>query len=173
MRVQDQSRISGVSAEAKFKALAVSLGFTVKDATREENMFDHTDFHVSKGSFSASLDVKAEKKISRRDAEPQSNFLWVELTNVNGDFGWAYGKSEYIAFQTGEGFLLVLTKLLLEYVELKCDYEAYADYPEKALYKMYNRRGRQDVVTLISVQDLIKFNKENNKQGITKLIPNI
>jgi len=170
MRVQDQSRVSGVTAETKFKELAVNLGFTVTNATREENMFDHIDFYVKKGSFYTSLDVKAEKKISRKDYDVQSNFLWIELTNVNGDFGWVYGKSEYIAFETGEGFMLVKTELLREYIETKCNYDVYVDYPEQALYKLYNRRGRQDVVTLISVHDLIRYNKENDKKGITKLV---
>lgn len=166
----EETKIAGNYAEKLFNDLAIKNGFKVIKSSRDEDMFDHIDFHVERGIFKASIEVKSEKKISRKDYDVQSSYLWLELRNVNGDSGWVYGKADYIAFQTGEGFLLVKTELLRSYIEDNVNFDSYVDYPDQALKRLYNRVGREDILTLISVHDLIKYNNERQLKSITKLV---
>ena len=76
----------GLNAERLFANLAESKGYVVKSATKEENIFKHIDFFLSKlkegeGIKSTSVDVKARKKNERgdkffNDDYPLSNYYY-------------------------------------------------------------------------------------------------
>src|SRR5574338_496306 len=80
-------------------ALMESKGWKVQNATQDQNMKEHFDYIISKGEISLKVEVKAEKRLSSKDESTQSEFIWIEILNVQGNNGWIHGKADYIAFQ--------------------------------------------------------------------------
>ena len=128
------------------------LGF--HPVTLNENKYDHIDAKIS---FTTQIitthittDIKDRKSIKRN--EPKNDrYLWIELRNDYGFKGWVYGKANYIAFKQATQWLFVwredLVKLVREKVKKVYDNE----FP---LYKLKNRYGSQDIITLIDSQDI-------------------
>jgi hypothetical protein len=157
----------GLNAEEFFVVKANEHGYDVKKAGKEDDMFRKIDFYFRKSKIFHSdapdagkiytTDVKAMKKISRQDAEPQDQWTWIELHGVNaGNKGWLYGgQSDFISFQTRRGFLLIPRVDLITKVEELVDTTARVRTPDEAPYKIYQRAGRLDEVTLIEKKHLL------------------
>ena len=148
--------IRGNEAEGSFKKL-----FTfVKKATKEEDIFEHWDLEVIVDDKNVKVDVKAIKNEDRFDPHPNENFHWVEIQNVNGDVGWLYGKSDLIAFETIDYFILVGTLKLRRFLEKKLKYTK-DTIPEiettsvKDPYVFYRRKDRNDIVVKVKTVDLM------------------
>lgn len=146
----------GNEAEESFKKL-----FTfVKKATKEEDITEHWDLEVIIDEKNVRVDVKAVKNEDRFDPYPNENFHWVEIQNVNGDDGWLYGKSDLIAFETLDYFILVGTLKLRKYLEKKLKYKqdtisTLETTSVKDPYTFYRRKDRNDIVTKIKTIDLM------------------
>lgn len=135
------------STEIKF----ASLFETFKEATKEENMFGHIDLTVD----GMKVDVKGMKKLNRSDASVNPDIHWIEFQNVRGNKGWMYGEADYIAFEIPNEFILIERELLLDWCR-----KVIVDKkpkPKKELYKLYNRPGRKDIISLVLVEDLLKL----------------
>jgi len=128
-----------------------SLFKTYKEASKEENMYDHIDLTVDE----MTVDVKGMKKLNRGDADVNPDIHWIEFQNVRGDRGWIYGKAEYIAFETLDGFIMIDRVVLLEWCREMITDRKVKD--KKELYKLYNREGRKDVISLVLTEDLLKL----------------
>ena len=98
------------------------------------------------------VDVKAMKKVWRGDNSPQGEFHWIELRNVQGNPGWAYSKADFIAFETPGSWLLVKPSDLQGY--LKTVQFMLYDGEDIPLFKLYSRKGRKDLMTLIPTDKL-------------------
>lgn len=125
-------------------------------ATKEQDINEHWD--VEKGNYK--FDVKGLKKISRQDEHINEDFHWVEIKNVLGNGGWCFsGKANFIVFETFNYFICVkkdnLQKLIKEKVVKK-----YVDSPHDALYVLYKRKGRKDVLTLVKTIDLMAISSK-------------
>lgn len=157
----------GFTAEEFFTLKANENGFIVKKASKNDDMFKKIDFFFKKSAeiykndvdcnVIYTCDVKAMKKINRNDVAPQDIWTWIELHGVyEKDAGWLYGgHSDFIAFETRRGFLIVPRILLIERVEELVDTKTRVRTPEEAGYKVYQRPGRYDEITMIEKKYLL------------------
>jgi len=128
------------------------LGFA--PATLNENKYSHID---GKAAFTTQIiqtnitvDIKDRKSL-RRGEPANDDYLWVEIRNPYGYNGWAFGKADYIAFKQANEWLFVWREDLVQLIKDKVEKVYVNDFP---LYKLYNRKGSKDVLTLIKKEDL-------------------
>ena len=100
-------------------------------------------------------DVKGMKKRNRWDNNSQDDIAWVEGTNVRGEPGWVKGKADYIVFERNKYWLLVDRQELLNYVVDKLKEKGYEK--GKGVYKIYQREGRLDKITMVPYEDIEKL----------------
>lgn len=145
----------GEKAESIFVSTMKKHNFSIRPSSRDEE-FKHIDFHVtdSKGS-SFSVEVKSRKKIKRGDDKVNDELVWVEFKNVRGMRGWLYGSADLVAFEREFDFLLVSRKLLARMCEKLCDLTKINTNPKMPLYTGYQRRDRDDLVSLIKMSDIV------------------
>jgi len=138
----------GKKAERRFGEL---VGIPESDyATKEEDMYEHWDLKYK----NKKIDVKGLKKLHRNDINPNEDWNWIELTNVWGDTGWLYGKADQFAFETYNYWILVSKDKLQKHIEKYVDKTIlYTD--ERKPYRIFNRKGRKDVITPIKTMDLL------------------
>lgn len=151
------SLLIGRRAEKKFKDLAIRRGYSVSLPLHRQDYEEHWDIRIRKGAKSYLVDVKAMKRLK---GEIQDLWVWVEIVNIAGKPGWIYRTHAHlIAFETMKGFVLVkpeeLRNLVAERVEKKM-----VKYPEHAHYCLYQRDGRDDLITLISMADIKSASEE-------------
>jgi hypothetical protein len=149
----------GFSAEVIFKQLAEEKGYSVRVAGREEQ-FSHVDFILSKEDVKWRVDVKGAKRKKRTDDSVDYSIIWCEIKNGNGGEGWLVkdkNGATTIAFELENEFIIVSRKDLLGLVKKICNLENRVDSSKKALYNGYKRFGRQDLLTLIKTEDLLKI----------------
>jgi len=123
-------------------------------ATKEEDILEHWDVKSIAGT---KYDVKAIKKWRRSDAEPTDRIHYVELRNVRGELGWLYGEADYIAFETRAHWIVVPRKKLVHFIEGATENNERSDKP--AVYKLYQREGRKDLMTVIPTMDLLAISE--------------
>ncbi len=146
---------SGDSAEKSFVSAALKSGLKVRDSSRDEE-FKHIDFHIETGQgLKLSVEVKARKKIKRSDAVVNDEYVWVEFKNVRGLRGWLYGSADLVAFERADDFLMVSRKDLARLCEKLCNITKINVDPQFPLYTGYQRRDRDDLMSLIKMKDII------------------
>lgn len=137
--------IEGKKLEDKFSEYFKN----VEPASSEQDMKEHWDIKVF-----ANIDVKGIKRIDR-NSDFDENFHWVEIKNVLGHNGWVYAENvDYFAFETFDYFILVEKEKLQELIKEKVKKE-YVKTPREALYKLYRRKDRKDLISLVKTIDLI------------------
>jgi len=144
----------GHDAESLFISIAEKQGWKTVKADRKQQLA-HIDVFLSKESYPTySIDIKARKKIKRPDTETNDDLIWVEFLNVAGNGGWLVGAAEYIAFERENDFIMVnrssLWKLCLKIV----DQNDRVENSQNALYKIYQRKGRKDEISIIKFSDI-------------------
>ncbi len=146
----------GETAESQFAELARQKGWQVTKAPGRRDRDEHWDFLIQKSEQKFRVDVKARKRISRHDASLQDHWIWIELHGVRKDDpGWLYGgKSDLIAFETKDSFVIARRADLSTLVEKLVDLNCIVSRPMDAKYKVYSRPGRPDRITLIELQKL-------------------
>ena len=113
--------------------------------SREEDMKEHWDFGVK-------FDVKMIKSVKRHQ-KPDEAIHWVELTNVNGEKGWLYGEADLFSFEIIDYWIVVHKDDIQKLIARKCKDRTISPVP--ALYKIYQRKGRQDQIVLVKSIDLM------------------
>lgn len=149
---QSQSWKDGQKVEDSFADLLEGRDIVYKRATKEEQ-FRHIDFHTSFGT----IDVKAKKKLNRRDAKGQDQYVWLEFRNIHGNTGWLCGETDIIAFERDNDFILVHRSRLFQMAKEKCDLNKRVTYSRDALYKGYQRKGRKDLITIVKMSDILEI----------------
>jgi hypothetical protein len=88
--------------------------------------------------------------------------IWVEFANVNGKPGWTKGAAKWIAFEMCElgGFIQVDRQELLSWCYDNVSPEI-ARNKANAYKKIYQRKGRQDKITKLILQDLKELKSYN------------
>jgi hypothetical protein len=130
-------------------------------STNKQDIYEHWDVWTKKYGF---VDVKGIKKVTRI-GKLNENFHWVEIMGVTGHVGWAYStKTNYFAFETKDYFIMVSKEKLQEFIKEKVTKE-YVAKPEDSLYKLYRRKNRKDVITLVKTIDLIYICSEIIKKN--------
>lgn len=147
----------GRRAEDTFARLAIQHGFKVTASSGKENIDEHIDYIIERDGKSKKVDVKSIKRKSRGDKELQDEFLWIELHSVRkNNKGWLYdGKADLIAFELKKSFRLVERLELIKLVEKLVDFEAKVTSSKESLYKVYSRKSRPDLLTMIKSDDLM------------------
>lgn len=122
----DNRDCSGIDYRATtlFLQMCKDKGWNYRKATRDQDMFEHWDWRITKEGTSHLVDIKGLKKINSKDTTPDDSLLCVEFENVEGNIGWLQGQADFIAFLVNEGFVFVNTKDLLELSLKKIDWEA-------------------------------------------------
>jgi hypothetical protein len=139
----------GKTVEQQFASILSGAVF----ATIKQDIHEHWDVM---DSMALKYDVKGMKKYRRSDDKPTDRLHWIELRNVNGKNGWLYGNADIIAFETRKWWLLVERKDLVQFVEGILDgWEEPIEKPEP--YKLYQREGRQDLLTILPTVDLLSI----------------
>jgi hypothetical protein len=118
-----------------------------------KEQFSHVDYISDFGK----IDVKARKRVARKDANVQDDLVWLEFKNVQGKFGWLYGKADWIAFERDEDFVLVKRHDLALMAEKLCDVGDRVAVGKDALYKGYQRSGRKDLLSIVKMSDILKL----------------
>lgn len=146
----------GDSAEARFAVCARANGWNVTCAESRQDIDEHWDVIIRRGSEIYRVDVKAMKRVARADRAAQADWIWIELHGVReNELGWLYaGKADLIAFERAESFVIVPRAELIALVERVVDFKKRAFSPLFAKYKIYQRRGRPDKITLIEASQL-------------------
>jgi hypothetical protein len=146
----------GDRAERLFTLIAQSLGWTVTPADSNADIMDHWDLLISKGPETYKVDVKAMKRMARSDASVQDEWFWVELHGVRAyDDGWLYGgKSDLIAIERSNSFLIVDRNNLIGLVHSLVDMKSRVYNSNEAKYRVYSRPGRPDRLALIETAKL-------------------
>lgn len=156
----------GERGENLFIASASKRGWAITPANRHEQIVEHWDYKIENGSGKdLKVEVKAMKRRTRWGGNVQDKDIWIEFKNVGGDDGWLYGCADCLAFQCMEGFIMVnrkrLAKLCENLIGMTKDeitHEIASTRIEH--YKLYSRRDRKDVLTIIKKEDLLKINHE-------------
>jgi len=140
----------GQVVESDFSKLLEARGISFRKATKQEQ-FNHIDYSTSIGT----IDVKAQKRISRSDSSEQEEFIWLEFKNVQGNKGWLSGGTDIIAFERADDFVLVRRKDLFLWAKGKCDLNTLVTNSRGALYKGYSRKGRKDLISIVKMIDIM------------------
>ena len=146
----------GDQAEQLFLRLISSKGYSYKKSSQYEDINEHWDYLIEKDGKSWKVEVKGIKRIQRMDDEVQDEWIWVELHGVRpNDPGWLYGsKADIIAFEMKDSFILVKRDHLIELVERIVDFNSQVNFSREAKYRIYQRPGRADKITLIESKRL-------------------
>jgi hypothetical protein len=153
-----QNRVSGETAENIFEELAASRGLKVKKANYDQQLA-HIDFILTdKKNNIHLLDIKARKKISRNSSSFSDDLVWIELKNVIGNDGWLYGCSDYIVFERENDFVIVPRVNLIKICDSLITNER-VNSSSEALYKLYTRKNRKDLLSIIKMSDILNRTK--------------
>ncbi len=148
--IQDSSWKRGQGVEAMFAKLLNKRTDNVRAANLKEQ-FSHMDYISDFGK----IDVKARKRVARKDTDVQDDLVWLEFKNVQGKHGWLYGKSDWIAFEREEDFVMVKRHYLALMAEKLCDVGDRVAVGKDALYKGYQRSGRKDLLSIVKMSDVL------------------
>ena len=108
----------------------------------------HVDFVVN----GETVDLKGLKNSTR-----EGNIL-VEFVNVIGKTGWcnATGTPLWIAFDFGAFFLHVKNIDLYTLAKEKCNMEERVTRVGDCLYKLYTRKNRKDLMSMVLLKDVLE-----------------
>ena len=148
-RAKELGDLSVISFEDSMKG----HGIQVERTPFSEDVYDHIDYWITREK-KISVDLKSLKRISRSDAKPQNKKIWVEFKNVQGKDGWILGKADYICLEQPFHFLFVKREDLLDFCR-KCVKNEKVSSAKDAEYKLYTRRGRKDVISIVDLADII------------------
>ena len=152
-----QSYNYGKEKEKEFRGVCERLKIHTEGGTKRQDIQDHIDGFIILWGKLWGYDFKAQKK-KRRGDDDFSSEIWIELANVQGKKGWLYGKAEFIIFETKDQYLIVNREKLSEFIDKAVDKGKVLTYP--CMYKLYQRRGRKDLITLIKEKDLEEYTVE-------------
>lgn len=151
-------QIQGENAEKMFETTCKKNGWKTKKTLYKNDFFNHFDFYIEGYNQKYKVEVKAKKKISRKDESYQDKWIWLELKGKNFSPGWIYGsKADFIAFEMEDSFILCKLSDLKKIIEKKIDIYNKVNSPKYAKYKVYSRFGCGDLLSLIHSDDVIEI----------------
>lgn len=143
-------------SEKKFAELCLAKNLQVVHATKNQDMYEHWDWKVTNPNTKkvSLIDVKGARKKSRSDTKIDYDITWLEFKNVRGNSGSLWGKADYIAFEQKEYFLICKRTDLINWLKGKIINKTFVNYSKDAMYRYYQRIGRQDVITMVRIKDI-------------------
>ncbi len=153
--------IRGNSFEELFKSMAIARGFTVRNASSNEDRFDHFDFQLSNFNVNPIIphtryECKAMKKLRRQDAKPQDEWIMIEFKGISGHKGWLYGLADYLAFEQSADVIIVPRLSLVKLAEKLISQNKWVNNSADAKYCCYARNDRpEEKVGMIMNADIL------------------
>lgn len=142
----NMSRFIGEDGQRKYYNSCRAAGLDIKKTGKKDDI-NHIDFVVD----GKTIDAKGLKKTHKKGQ------ILVEIKNVQGKDGWCSKSGpDFIAFDFGAFFFHVKNSDLLKLVNKKCNLNDAVTKADFALYKGYTRKGRLDLMTIVSLTDVIK-----------------
>lgn len=136
----------GENGQNKYYQACKASNLDIKKSSNKQDM-NHIDFFVD----GKSIDVKGLKDTHREGK------IVLEIKNVQGNDGWCSASGpEWVAFDFGAFFFHVKNKDLIKLIAKKCDLTKKVNKISEALYKSYSRKDRNDLMTVVSLTDVIK-----------------
>ena len=131
----------------RYQHSCLSAGLVIKKATKKQDI-GHIDFVIE----GETVDLKGLKNSTR-----EGNIL-VEFVNVIGKTGWcnATGTPLWIAFDFGAFFLHVKNIDLYTLAKEKCNMEERVTRVGDCLYKLYTRKNRKDLMSMVLLKDVLE-----------------
>ena len=146
--IQKMERNEAEEAFATLLADPVWAGF-------KQDLYEHWDVMgvlTAVTTKSYKYDVKGLRRNSR--AGPiDPDITWIESKNTRGEPGWVHGKADYVAFEQPNTWVIVDRERLLDFMRKKID-PVFVDNVGDALYKLYQRKGRRDVISKARMSDM-------------------
>lgn len=156
--IQEMYR-KGVNVENEFILLAESNGYKCRKSTRNEDITEHWDVEITKNDILLKVDIKGLRKIDRNDSKPNQDYTWLEIKNVHGNVGWCYAEEvDGFFFELFDYWYYVDKKDVQTLIKEKIK-KVRVLKPDDALYKLYQRTGRLDILTLVKSIDLLFYAK--------------
>lgn len=121
----------------------------IRWATTEEDIQQHWDGIFLIDGQERRVDIKSQKSVNRGE-RASVDYTWVELLNVRGNPGWLLGEADIIAFEHGDGFILIDRVVLLLHTLRTLSPDL-----SKSPYTLYRRKERRDLMVLIDIQRVI------------------
>lgn len=148
MAITDKEKIVFLKRGKKVEDEFSKLFKEAVPTTKEEDIKGHVDLKITIG-----VDVKGLKKINRSDQEVNEHIHWVEIKGITGHNGWLYGEADFFAFEIKDYWIVVTKEDLQKFIASKCKDKIRVEKPE--LYKLYQRKERKDLITLVTSYDLL------------------
>jgi hypothetical protein len=147
----------GILAEDAFKKVASKRGWLVTESTRSQNMHQHIDCIIEKDGHAFNVDVKSLRRRTRWDDEFELEWTWVEFHGVReSDPGWLFGgNAQLFAFEQPAFFIIIDRENLQRLAVTLVDTRRIARNAPDAKYAVYNRPGRNDIISMIETQHII------------------
>lgn len=146
MAITEQEKIAFLKKGKEVEAQFAKLFKDAVPASESEDIYDHIDIKIN-----TNVDVKGLKKRNRSDEEVNEHEHWLEIKNVNGKNGWVYGETHFFAFELKNYFIVVDKEDLQQFIKDNIKKEIVS---KPTLYKLYRRKDRKDLITLVTSYDL-------------------
>jgi|15BtaG_2_1085339.scaffolds.fasta_scaffold03978_5 hypothetical protein len=157
MKPNHAQALNGLQTESNFANFIRSLGFNPHKVGSAYDIYHHFDLNIS-----ADVEIKGRKAMSR-GSELQDDYHWIELQGVRDD-GWLYNShADVIAFETNDTWIMVRPSDLIQYTQRFVEHES-VERPQEAIHKIYTRRNRNDIITLVPTSDLRSIGWEVKKK---------
>lgn len=153
----------GLYEEKLFKqAVEKYKGISCIKSSAEDDIHKHIDFYLGNGW---KVDVKTHKRVNNSDKNVSDKYVWVELMNVRGNKGWIEGEATHIGFSLTTHYILVDRIKLRALVKskIKSNRWSYKNNEPKP-YKIYRRKGLEDKVVLVPIEDILRVKHYNLKR---------
>ena len=144
-----KSLSTGIEGQQRFYDSCRAAKKSIKKTSKHDDIKNHTDFVVDDIGF----DVKGLKETQKEGK------ILLEIKSVQGKIGWCNHelRPEWIAFDFGAFFLCAKNTHLRELAENKCDWDDRATHIKDALYKGYSRKDRKDLMTVVTLYDVLNY----------------
>lgn len=137
--------------------LIKSFGGTVIESSVKDDIKKHIDlWYISSNNKKVSFDVKGLRKKKRNDKNFSTEYTWLELKNVKGENGSLMGEQDYIVFEHIDKWLITRRKVIYEKICEKIIDKTVYDYNPNKDYKLYQRKGRKDLIIRVPMSFIIE-----------------
>ena len=142
--------LNGLRTESNFSDFIKSLGFHPYKVGKAYDIHHHYDMNIN-----ANIEIKGMKALTRGE-DVQDEYHWVELHGVADD-GWLYNShADLIAFEMKDKWCMVRPSDLISFTQRFVEHIKVQN-PREAIYKVYSRPNRNDIITLVPTKDLIQI----------------
>lgn len=145
----------GDAAEALFCEIVKKINneIIIITANTYQNRKEHWDIKLIFDKKETRIDVKAIKNCQQEN----DSYTIIEILDICAFEGWLHGMADYIAFQSGNSFVVVNRKELVKY-HLENTKNEKVIFLKNAINKLYTRNSK-DLISVVHFNDLKKLSK--------------